>query len=108
MKNAKLLTAAALAGILSFAATQAIAADKPAADEKCYGVAKSGKNDCHAGSHSCAGHTAAADGDKAEWIFMPKGLCEKLVGGSLSAPAAMMDKEKAPEMKNDMKTDGKM
>lgn len=103
MKNAKLLTAAALAGILSFAATQAIAADKPA-DEKCYGVAKSGKNDCHAGSHSCAGHTAAADGDKAEWLFVPKGLCEKLVGGSLSAPAA----EKAPEMKTETKTDGKM
>ena len=51
--------------------------------EKCYGVAIAGKNDCGSkdGSHSCAGQSKV-DGDKNEWIFLPKGACEKIVGGS--------------------------
>lgn len=50
--------------------------------EKCYGVAKAAKNDCAAkdGSNSCAGQ-AKKDGDAASWIYVPKGLCDKLVGG---------------------------
>lgn len=56
--------------------------------EKCYGVAKAGKNDCAAadGSHSCAG-SQKVDGDKQSWLYTPKGLCEKLVGGSLTGPS---------------------
>lgn len=54
----------------------------PAADkEKCYGVAKMGKNDCASKAHSCAGH-AATDAHKGEWVFVPKGLCDRLVNGS--------------------------
>lgn len=51
--------------------------------EKCYGVVKAGKNDCGnaAGTHSCAGY-AKTDGDGGEWVFVPKGLCDRLVGGS--------------------------
>ena len=51
--------------------------------EKCYGVAKAGKNDCgnKAGTHSCAGQSTV-DGDPGEWVYVPKGLCDKLVGGS--------------------------
>lgn len=50
--------------------------------EKCYGVVKAGKNDCAnlAGTHSCAGQ-AKTDGDPGEWVLVPKGLCDKLVGG---------------------------
>lgn len=66
---------AALAGMTH--AGEAQAAEK----EKCYGVAKAGKNDCGAKGHSCAGQ-AAKDGDPEEWVFVPKGLCDKLVGGS--------------------------
>jgi uncharacterized membrane protein len=51
--------------------------------EKCYGVAKAGKNDCAANGHSCAAQ-AKTDGDKSEWIAVPKGTCEKIVGGSLT------------------------
>ncbi len=60
-------------------------ASDDAAKEKCYGVAKAGKNDCAAadGSHSCAGQ-ATTDKDGNVWIYVPKGLCEKLNGGSLS------------------------
>lgn len=54
--------------------------------EKCYGVVKSGMNDCAAadGSHSCAGF-ARADGEWKEWIALPVGVCERVVGGSLEA-----------------------
>lgn len=53
--------------------------------EKCYGVAKAEKNDCAAKdkSYSCAGH-AKKDGDENSWIYLPKGLCDKLVGGKKS------------------------
>ncbi len=51
--------------------------------EKCYGVAKAGKNDCFTANTSCAG-TIKTDGQRDAWIFVPKGTCEKIVGGSLS------------------------
>ena len=51
--------------------------------EKCYGVAKAGKNDCAAGpGTSCAG-TSTRNGQGNAWVFVPKGVCKKLVGGSL-------------------------
>ena len=51
--------------------------------EKCYGVAKAGKNDCAAGpGTSCAG-TSTRHGQGNAWMFVPKGMCKKLVGGSL-------------------------
>ena len=82
MKADKLvMTAAALATVLTLAANTAQA--QSTEKEKCYGIAKAGSNDCGANGHSCAGH-AAVDGDANEWVFVPKGLCEKIVGGSLT------------------------
>jgi uncharacterized membrane protein len=52
--------------------------------EKCYGVAKAGKNDCAGPAHACAGQSKA-DGGAKEWLNVPKGTCERLVGGSLAA-----------------------
>jgi len=51
--------------------------------EKCYGIVKAGANDCgdSAKTHSCAGH-AKEDGLSTEWLYLPKGTCEKIVGGS--------------------------
>jgi uncharacterized membrane protein len=51
--------------------------------EKCYGVAKAGKNDCAGGAHACAGQSSK-DGNAKEFIKLPKGTCERLVGGSLT------------------------
>lgn len=68
---------------LATCATPAIAADKPEL-EKCYGVAKAGKNDCAGTAHSCAGQSKVDAGGK-DWISVPKGTCEKLAGGSLAA-----------------------
>jgi uncharacterized membrane protein len=65
----------------------AFAAEKPDL-EKCYGVAKAGKNDCKTLSNACAGH-ASMDNQKDAFIALPAGTCERIVGGSLEAPAAM-------------------
>lgn len=51
--------------------------------EKCFGVVKAGMNDCGANAHGCAGQ-AKTDGDKNEWLSLPKGTCERIVGGSLT------------------------
>ena len=61
------------------------AADKSAAKEKCYGVAKAGQNDCASsnGTHSCAGQ-AKTDNAKEEWKYVAKGTCVK-AGGVIMA-----------------------
>ena len=52
--------------------------------DKCYCIAKSGKNDCsdRAGKHNCAG-AKFQDGDCNEWILLPKGICHKITGGKI-------------------------
>ena len=78
------LSSAIAAGLLLATANNAIAGPKYQA-EKCYGVSKAGKNDCAAGpGTSCAG-TSTKDAQGNAWMFVPKGTCEKLVGGSLTA-----------------------
>ena len=68
---------------LATVATPTFAADKPEM-EKCYGVAKAGKNDCAGAAHSCAGQSKMDAGGK-DWVSVPKGTCEKLATGSLTA-----------------------
>ena len=54
--------------------------------EKCYGIAKAHKNDCGASEAgtSCQG-TSKVDGNPNAWVYVgPKGVCEKIVGGSLT------------------------
>ena len=71
---------------------------KMAEQEKCYGVAKAGMNDCAnaAGTHSCAA-MASVDSDGGEWISLPKGICEKLAGGSLEPIEAQEDSPAADD-----------
>ncbi len=72
-----LLVAAAVTGAVALSSSTAYAADT----EKCYGVAKAGKNDCKTDAHACAGQSKA-DKDPASFIAVPAGTCEKLTGGS--------------------------
>jgi len=51
--------------------------------ERCYGVAKAGQNDCANAVHSCA-KQAQADGDRSEWVAVPKGTCTRLAGSGTS------------------------
>ena len=75
-----LLIASALATALSF--TVGPIAQATDDKEKCFGIAKAGKNDCQTATHSCAG-TATADAAGDSWIYVPKGTCDKLTGGSM-------------------------
>jgi uncharacterized membrane protein len=79
----KILVASALAAVVSMSA---IGSSQAADNEKCYGVAKAGKNDCQTATHSCAG-TSTTDADGASWIYLPAGTCEKVAGGSLEPKA---------------------
>jgi uncharacterized membrane protein len=80
---ASLLSALALSAALS-APAQAGPATQPSGSEKCYGIAKAGKNDCAAGTHSCAGQ-GTKSGDKSSFVYLPAGACEKIVGASTAA-----------------------
>lgn len=79
---ASLLGALALSAALSTPAHAGPVA-QPAGSEKCYGIAKAGKNDCAAGVHSCAGQ-GTKNSDKASFVYLPSGACEKIVGASLT------------------------
>lgn len=74
-----LLAAAALGTVLAVSAPMAT---KAADNEKCFGVAVAGKNDCATATSSCAG-TSKADRQGDAFIAVPKGLCERIAGGSL-------------------------
>lgn len=84
MSNARslILGSAAALTLLAVAAApgQAYAA-KPGM-EKCAGIVKAGKNDCGTSKHDCSGK-ATASGDAEEWIYVPKGTCEKIANGKL-------------------------
>jgi uncharacterized membrane protein len=78
----KILSIATLTAMVTSVAIMPAVAAEDTGKEKCYGVAKAGKNDCASGKVSCAG-SSKIDSDGEAFIAVPKGLCERLVGGSL-------------------------
>ncbi|MGH8431158.1 MAG: BufA1 family periplasmic bufferin-type metallophore [Solimonas sp.] len=78
-----LIVASAVAAALSVGA---IATASAAENEKCYGIAAAGKNDCQTASSSCAG-TSTTDNQADAWVYVPAGTCEKIAGGSLQPKA---------------------
>jgi uncharacterized membrane protein len=78
MKATDLVVHTAIASLLALGAAHPAFAQKDM--EKCAGIVKAGKNDCGTANSSCAG-TAKKDGEKEAWIYLPKGSCEKIVGG---------------------------
>ena len=86
MNTKTAILAAAIGGLVAVAGPAYSADDSKNASaptEKCYGVAKAGKNSCANAAHSCEGQSKK-DADPKEWTKVPKGTCEK-VGGSLTA-----------------------
>jgi len=77
MKTTLALAAAVTAAIAFVGAASA----QDAKTEKCYGVAKAGKNDCQTATSSCAG-TSKKDAQVDAWLAVPAGVCVKIVGGS--------------------------
>jgi uncharacterized membrane protein len=93
--NKQTVVKSALMGLLA-AGTLGVASGAVAGDttghgtkEKCYGVNAAYKNDCQSPGHSCAGQDAKAR-DPQAFVAVPKGLCQKLAGGSLKPGGAMM------------------
>jgi uncharacterized membrane protein len=82
MTPTRIAIAAALASAL--ASPLAVHAQGKMTVEKCYGVAKAGQNDCQTDHSSCAG-TAKADNQPDAWIAVPKGTCQKIVGGTVKS-----------------------
>jgi uncharacterized membrane protein len=85
VKTSALLVASAVAAALATPYVS-LAENGPApkpkyASEKCFGIAKAGKNDCQTANSSCAG-TSKRDNQGDAWIYMPAGSCDKLVGAS--------------------------
>ncbi|MDE2436622.1 MAG: DUF2282 domain-containing protein [Sphingomonadales bacterium] len=77
VKTSAALAAIAVAAVSSAALAGKSPAVKPAM-EKCYGVAKAGKNECKAGAGtSCAG-TAKSDYQGNAWKLVPAGTCLKI------------------------------
>lgn len=81
-KSAYVVTAVALAGAMTsaLAITTARAQQMPemgADQEKCYGVALKGQNDCKAGAVACHGHSTV-DYDPQVFKFVAKGTCTSM------------------------------
>jgi uncharacterized membrane protein len=87
--NRRLIIASALAAAVagpSITLAARTSSQEPAFKaEKCYGIAKAGKNDCAStGNSSCAG-TSKINGDPKAWLYVAEGYCDRIVGGSLKA-----------------------
>jgi len=81
MTSKTAILAAAVGSLFVFQGT-AFPADE-ANTEKCYGVARAGKNDCASGAHACAGQSSKS-GSPSDFLKVPKGTCERIVGGRLT------------------------
>lgn len=80
------LIATAVGSLICAAANAQVHPEKPTyAYEKCYGIARAGFNDCFTAKNSCAG-TTTRDNEPQAWIYVPKGTCSRIVGGSTAAP----------------------
>lgn len=85
MKNK--IISSTIASLLAITSTKALLATEdvtPSTDEKCYGIAKAGMNDCQTTTASCAG-SATQDNQSDAFLFVPMGTCHKIVGGSLQS-----------------------
>ena len=92
MQKQQILSVAISSLLALVLAGNAYAADKSMGMEKCFGIAKAGKNDCgsNKSAHSCAGQ-ATKDNDPQDFVAVPKGTCEKISGGMMEG--GMMKKD---------------
>ena len=95
MKKNETVMRSAIAGVLALGSLavsgQAMAGmgkpmipTMPAGWEACGGIARAGMNDCGVKTslHSCAGQ-AKKDGEADSYVYLPKGQCNRIVGGQV-------------------------
>lgn len=86
MENGNIIASTAIASVLALGLTAASGeASAKEGFEKCAGIAKTGQNDCGTANHACAGQSTADGGD--EWVYVPTGTCDKIVGGTVFTPS---------------------
>ena len=76
--------AAAVGGLFALGIASPGLADDAAGKEKCFGIVLAAKIDCATPAHACAAQSTKS-ADSREWIYVPNGTCERIVGGSLTA-----------------------
>lgn len=78
------MAAVAVAGLLALGTAGLASAQDQKGQEKCWGVAKAGQNDCGSSktSHSCAGQSKT-NYDPNDFKMVKAGTCQKM-GGSLA------------------------
>lgn len=93
-RAATIATAAVSAAVATSPVDAQVNVPKPSYKfEKCYGVAKAGKNDCFGTANAC-GSTSTADNAPDAWVYVPAGLCKRLVGGSTAPVTPQADPAK--------------
>jgi uncharacterized membrane protein len=83
MKTTDALIHLSIATLLVINSAKALAASQPGM-EKCSGIVKAGMNDCETAGAACAS-SAKHDRQRDAFVFLPKGICERIVGGELTA-----------------------
>jgi len=68
-------------------ASDGAAQNSKAGMEKCMGIAKAGQNDCGTSQHACAAQ-ATKDAGAEEWLYLPKGTCDKIPGAKVKPKKA--------------------
>ena len=107
--NTQLVSTTAIASLMAFGAATVVRAGdwttgKDIKVEKCYGVAKAGKNDCAGKTNGCAGESKM-DNDPEAWIYVPAGVCEKIAVVKAGAKKKKTSVKKDAVKKDGMKMD---
>ena len=93
MSNTHNILSAAIGSLLVMGLVSGNALAASTQTEKCFGIAKTGKNDCASNKsvHACAGQ-ATRDNDPHDFVAVPKGTCDKIANGTTTPGGAMMKK----------------
>jgi uncharacterized membrane protein len=91
----KTLVAAAVAGLFALGSQGGAVAQDKMNQEKCWGVAKAGQNDCanSKAGHSCAGQSKK-DNDPYDFKMLKTGTCTQMGGSLVEGKAGGMMKDK--------------
>lgn len=82
-KSRAMLISSAIGALITVSTQQISAAPIVCAEQvRCYGIARTGLNDCGTSTTACRG-SAKKDSQPDAWIYLPKGSCEKIAGGIL-------------------------
>lgn len=88
MNNSKKIAQAAIAGLVSLGVVGLAQGNVTQSGTfvKCYGVAAAAKNDCGTVISACTASIKTA-GECYAWIYLPKGVCLKIMNSSINRPA---------------------